>query len=59
MEGTSSPLRSATMIGISEAARVLQALGICKAFVCSRKDIRLPNSGWWKVSLRILIALVR
>ena len=65
MEGASSPPRSATMIGISEAARVLQKLGICKAFGpsgringpnCQRFGHRDPSTGRWLWNVAELIS---
>jgi len=67
MEGASSPLRSASIIGISKAAHVLQALGICKAFGpsgringpnCQRFGHRNPSTArwWWDVAELIRIA---
>ncbi len=64
MEGASSPLRRATIIGISKAAHVLQALGICKAFGpsgringpnCQRFGNRNPSTGRWSWNVAKLI----
>jgi hypothetical protein len=66
MEGTPSPLRSATMVGISKAARILQDLGICKAFGpsgringpnCQRFGKRDPSTGRWSWDVAELIEI--